>query len=278
MLWEWKTNFLIVGNMNQKIRAGFISYLNAYPYYFPFEQGFFSSLADYFFGNPAQLNNKISKWQLDISLISSMEYAQNFNDYILIDEIGLSSRGCVNSVNLYSKYPIEKLHSKKIGLTTKSATSKAIVKIILAQKGYTDIEYCDFSNLQDCDNFDAYLLIGDEALVDKTKFEHTYDLAQVWQDIYNMDILFAVAVIHKKSFQQNKEVLIKFSQKLKQAPHFSLQHPKFFSVCQEKFDLPIDIKKYFSNLDFSPHNKKEQRQFLFEKFYEFNLISQEIIE
>ena len=264
--------------MNHKIRAGFISYLNAYPYYFPFEQGYFFSQAHYFSSNPAQINNKMAKGQLDVALISSMEYAQNFANYILIDEIGLSSRGCVNSVNLYSKYPIECLHSKKIGLTTSSATSRAIVKIILADKGYTNINFIDFNKPKQCKNFDAYLLIGDEALVDKTKFEYTYDLAQIWQDMYNIDILFAVAVIRKKSLQQNKEALLKFSQKLKQAPNFSLQHPQFLATCQEKFNFCIDIKKYFSNLDFSPHNKKEQRQFLFEKFYEFNLINQKVTE
>ena len=262
----------------KKIRAGFISYLNAYPYYFPFEQGHFSFEGECILDYPTSLNKKLSCGKLDISLISSMEYARNFEDYFLIDGVGLSSRGSVNSVKLCSRFVIEELSNKTIALTKASATSRAVLKIILAEKQCKDIQYVEFADEKSLEKYDAYLVIGDDALSLKQKpFYFEYDLAKIWQDIYSIDILFAVVAIRHDSLAKKHEELTNFSKLLCGAPSFSLQHLDFFKSCYERFKLPISIEDYFTQLDFSQSNKIAQREFLFQKFYHFNLIPKEVV-
>ena len=264
--------------MNQTIKAGFISYLNAYPYYFPFEKGYFSFNGESILDYPENLNKKLFQGELDISLVSSMEYARNFKNYVLVNGLGLSSRGCVNSVKLFSNFSLENLSNKTIALTSASATSRAVLKVILSEMKCKSIKYIDFLDYES-HHFDAYLVIGDEALKkNDTSFLFQYDLAKVWYDLYAMDILFAVVAIRRDSLSMKSKELIYFSKLLYEMPEFSLQHHDFYRCCYERFDLSISIEDYFSKLDFKPDNKQEQKDFLFRKFYDYNLIPEEVVE
>ena len=113
------------------LRVGFISYLNAYPFYYPFQnmsseetQGW-QLIVD----RPGILNKKIHDGELDVSLVSFMEYAKNPEKYLLVPGVGLSSKGYVDSVRLLSQKPLNELHGSEIRITSASATSVAVMEI-----------------------------------------------------------------------------------------------------------------------------------------------------
>ena len=86
------------------LKVGFISYLNAFPYYFPFQ-----NLSDeeklgweLIVERPGDLNRMVREAELDLSFVSFMEYATNPDKYLMVPGIGLSSKGYVDSVKLLS--------------------------------------------------------------------------------------------------------------------------------------------------------------------------------
>ena len=86
-------------------------------------------------GVPAVLNSDIAAGRLDISNVSSILYARHAEKLCVLPHVCVSSDGPVESILLVSKKPIEELEDDPIALTAKSATSHALLKIIL-RSGY----------------------------------------------------------------------------------------------------------------------------------------------
>ena len=176
------------------LRAGFITYLNAYPFYYPFELTS-NNMPGWEFSveRPGVLNKMIREGELDISLISFMEYASRPEKYQIIKGIGLSSKGYVDSVKLVSKVPLEQLHGCNIKITSASATSVAVMEIILRESGITDYECAVYDVNHGIPDCTAALTIGDEALLaDTSEYPYSYDLGEIWQLLFSHNIVFAV--------------------------------------------------------------------------------------
>ncbi|MBI4753737.1 menaquinone biosynthesis protein, partial [Candidatus Desantisbacteria bacterium] len=144
-------------------RLGYLNFINCLPVYYGILDGTVSIDAQIIPGFPNQLNAWLAAGDLDISPISSIEYARHQNEYLLLADICLNSEGPVKSVVLASKFPIEMLGSKSIALPTTSATSHVLLKILLSHLNvtYKVKEPSIASMLYDSD---AALLIGDDAL------------------------------------------------------------------------------------------------------------------
>jgi chorismate dehydratase len=74
-------------------------------------------------GVPAVLNNDIVNHRLDVSNVSSIVYARNSEDLVVLPDVCISTDGAVQSILLVSRKPIDDIKDDKIILTAKSATS-----------------------------------------------------------------------------------------------------------------------------------------------------------
>ncbi|NQZ59110.1 MAG: hypothetical protein HRT88_16780, partial [Lentisphaeraceae bacterium] len=114
------------------LKVGFISYLNAFPFYYPFlKETENNDKWQFSVERPGILNKMLADGELDVSLVSFMEYAARKDAYKLVTGIALSSKGYVDSVRLLSKVPMSELHGCEIRTTNASATSAAIMQILL---------------------------------------------------------------------------------------------------------------------------------------------------
>lgn len=121
--------------MQQKPRIGHIDFLNVLPLAYGYEHGGDEGAFDIRRGVPAVLNSDIAAGRLDISNVSSILYARHAEKLCVLPHVCVSSDGPVESILLVSKKPIEELEDDPIALTAKSATSHALLKIIL-RSGY----------------------------------------------------------------------------------------------------------------------------------------------
>src|SRR5512136_1522979 len=144
------------------MKLGYIDYLNCYPFYYHmFEKKAVADikiLPDY----PSNLNRMMLNGDLDMSPISAGAYPDIADRAVLLPDFCLSSLGYVGSVNLISKVPIEELDGRSIGVTSASATSVALMKILLGRFYGLNPRYMPSPPLPDMNNFDAALLIGNE--------------------------------------------------------------------------------------------------------------------
>ena len=260
------------------IRAGFISYLNAYPFLFPFEQECQESW-QLTIDRPAILNGMMRSGELDLSLVSSMEYAKNFHEYLIIPHIGLSSKGYVDSVKLISKKPLSELNGAHIAVTNSSASSIVILQVLLKHWNIeaTFETYCAKEDIPQ--DFDAALTIGDEAMTQSDgEYIHSYDLGQSWREEFNRNIVFAIAIVRKDSFTEKAEELEDFIKELQAAPAKSAADKTTFAKnCYDNYPKIKSPLEYLKLLDYDLDDQRiSNLQFMFDKAFEADILPEKV--
>jgi chorismate dehydratase len=147
-------------------------------------------------GIPTQLNRLLYEGGVDVSPSSSIEYAMNPGRYLLMPDLSITSKNRVMSILLESKIPVEELHNRVVALTTASATSVVLLRILLevrygAKPGYVLYEQgAEEPPVQ----ADAALTIGDLAIRKSTasKYAYRYDLGRLWHEFTGLPFVFAL--------------------------------------------------------------------------------------
>lgn len=178
------------------LRIGQIEYANCTPLFHALREHFPCSGYEFVAGVPAKLNRLLLAGEIDVCPSSSIEYAYHPERYTILPQLSIASIGAVASVLLFSKVPIEKLGDRKILLSSESATSVNLLKILLGQRFGCSCTYevaKPDTTVADGDS-SALLLIGDSALrasmVKSDQF--VYDLGQVWHSWTGYPFVFAL--------------------------------------------------------------------------------------
>ncbi|NLB88612.1 MAG: menaquinone biosynthesis protein [Syntrophomonadaceae bacterium] len=246
-------------------KVGQIQFINCFPlYYGQIEKKFLLDI-ELIRGTPTELNGMLKNNQLHLSSISSVAYAQNWEDYVLMPEISISADGEVKSVNLYSKIPIGELDGKTVALTNLSATSQALLKIIMAEHYKIKPNY--FETISDLgtmlDKADAALLIGDDAL--RTFYEpndnlYVYDLATLWKEFTGLPMVFAVWAIRKEFAENHLDELRLIKQVFTDSISYSLANIKDVARKASKWgSFPTEhLEDYFVTLKYDFNESKQK--------------------
>lgn len=189
-----------------KIQLGKVDYLNCLPVYHCLETGEIPLDADIIKGPPAALNKMLLEGKLDVTPASSIEFARNADECVILPNLSISSDGRVASIIFFSKVPVTELEGKTVALTSSSATSVALLKILLEHYYHVRVNYITMA--PDLDNMlehaDAALLIGDDALHGVIRVEENQedlcmvDLGEAWKDFTGEKMVFALWVVRKE--------------------------------------------------------------------------------
>lgn len=193
-------------------RVGHIQFINCFPLFYGLIEKKFLLEIDLIKGTPSDLNRMLQDNLLDLAPIPSIAYAQNYQDYVLLPDISISSDGDVKSIYLFSKCPIENLDGKRIALTNISRTSQALLRILMARFYHAVPEY--FQSTPELGAMlmeaDAALLIGDDALRARFKTHdrlYIYDLGAEWKRFTGLPMVFAVWAIRKEFALHHRDQL-----------------------------------------------------------------------
>ncbi|MBD2869656.1 menaquinone biosynthesis protein [Paenibacillus arenilitoris] len=187
--------------MNRPITIGRIDYANAWPLFHEFEKRSTLSSYEVISRVPSELNRMLQSAELDVSAISSFSYGQNASDYVLLPKLSVGSIGNVNSILLFLKEPIERRRPRKISVTTTSATSVNLLKIIMTMYYECEPEYSPAApELESMlEEADAALIIGDSAIHASWKKHglHVIDLGRLWHEWTGHGMTYAVVAARK---------------------------------------------------------------------------------
>jgi len=182
------------------------------PIYYPLEAGIIANPFAIVPGVPSELNELCANGALDISPVSSIEYARRAGLYYILPDLSISSAGEVKSVLLLSRMPIERLSGKTVLASSKSHTSVGLLKVLCRLRYGVDPRFetgaCS-DYLSGFDLPDACLAIGDEALrLGRSGiFPHVLDLGTAWFEWTGLPFVFAVWVIRKKTvIEKNRQL------------------------------------------------------------------------
>ncbi|MCX6121534.1 MAG: aminofutalosine synthase MqnE [Ignavibacteriales bacterium] len=186
---------------------GKIPYLNSVPFYENIERRQFKILPV----TPRRMGVLSSKGMLDAGLFSLVNYFQQ-KDLLEPLDYCIATRDQVKSVLLFSNHGWQDLTGKTIGIIDDTATSVMLLKVLLEKRyGVKALFKRMNSGVNDYTEFDAVLLIGDEALRSRkcglAGFEIVYDLATEWYEWKKLPFVFALWAVQKSMPAQRKDEL-----------------------------------------------------------------------
>lgn len=178
------------------LRLGHINYSNCFPVHAAILTGKISFPFKIVEGIPTELNRYLFEGKVDVSPSSSIEYAVNPGKYQVLPGLSITSRVKALSIILESKVPINELDRKTVALTTASATSVVLLRIILELFEGVNPEFMLYEQGREdpYGQADAVLTIGDLALsrADKPALPYVYDLGEVWHQQTGLPFVFAL--------------------------------------------------------------------------------------
>lgn len=196
------------------LRIGLVSYLNTAPLVFGLKRTLppeWVLVEDH----PSRLNQALREGRLDLALVSSLEYAQNVGQYLLLPDVSISATGRVGSVTLFGYKRLEELNRACVVLTSASATSVALLKLLL--EDFCGLKpFYRWGTVKEGVREGAYLAIGDEALRLKYQelFPENYDLAALWMEHTGLPFVFAVFAVRKDSWEAKGKAVKAFASSL----------------------------------------------------------------
>lgn len=238
---------------------GEISYTNILPFFYYINREKLVNKGCQFIPSvPSQLNKGMEMGTVHVGGISSFAYGEHSKDYVIFPNFSVSSNKDVGSIFLFSKVPITQLDKKSIALTSSSATSVNLLKIILNRYYDLDVNYevmdPDFSKM--LTHHDACLLIGDDAI--RTSWQrndsiHQYDLGALWEHFTGYPMTYAVFAIRKDAWENQPLLLEELYHELQDSKHKTLAND--FTEMITSIQSRIGGKKafwqqYFNGLNF----------------------------
>ena len=187
-----------------KPSLGDIKFINCLPLHHGLVQGGFGSSITVHSAVPSELNQLVIDGKLDVSPVSSIIYARHSEKLLVLPDVSISANGALQSILLVSKYPIGELGQARIALTSKSATSHVLLKIIMhhAYHGAPDYFISPLS-FEDgvLDDAQAVLFIGDDALHayhHRVAGYYYYDVGAEWRSMTGIAMVYALWVVNRK--------------------------------------------------------------------------------
>ena len=184
------------------MRIGRIGYINCAPVYGAIDRGIVALPpgGELVTGTPSELNDLLVAGELDMSVISAIEYARHAKDLLLLPDLAISCDGPVRSVALFSKRAVERLGGSTVLLSASSRTSVALLELLCRDVWKIRPKFAEArAEAQDLEALaslphEAVLVIGDAALklAAAGTYAHRYDLGEEWKRWTGKPFVFAV--------------------------------------------------------------------------------------
>ncbi len=173
----------------------------------------------FFESYPVEINQAMERGEIDAAPISSLEYLQRQDDYLLLPDLAIGTRLFARSVVLLSKKKIEDLNHVVIALSRESRSSSGLVRILLAKRynHRNTFELTDQDPEAMLQKYSAALVIGDQALFCQPKeLVYKYDLGELWHSWTGKPFVFALWAVRRSFAAQHPELLRVFLESLKE--------------------------------------------------------------
>jgi chorismate dehydratase len=172
------------------VRIGAVGYLNARPLTWALDRA--PERWHVRYDLPSVCARLLQDGEVDLGLVPSIEYLQS-TDYRFVPDVGVTSRGAVASVALYTKRPLDQI--RHIALDTSSRTSVALIQVLCQHHFRIQPRFVphgpDLATMTR--DFDAGLLIGDPAF----EADHVglglqkIDLGHEWTKMTGLPFVYA---------------------------------------------------------------------------------------
>ncbi len=224
----------------RKLKVSAVSYLNTKPFLYGLQQSSLSKHIDMSLHIPSQGAQRLIDGKADIGLIPAAVFPQ-LQDYKIITDYCIGSVGAVETVVLFSQVPIEEIDT--VLLDFHSRTSAQLVQILLREHWKQSVEFlpAEPGFEHQIQGKTAALVIGDRVFKWRDNYQYQYDLAEAWQQQYQLPFTFAIWVA-KKSISNSQ--IQNFNQAL---AHGIANIPEVVRQHKQDFAANFNLLNYLSN-------------------------------
>ncbi len=195
------------------MKISVVSYINTLPFRYGIENSPVKpDGCNYSVNPPSECAQKLIDGTADAGLIPVASIAQ-LNRHVIFSDYCIAAEKEAFSVLILSHKPIEKI--EKILLDYQSRSSVAMLKILNENFMHFSWEFVDagpgFENY--IYGSSAGLVIGDRAMLYRSRFEYVYDLATLWRRFTDYPAVFAVWVANTDvslAFAEKFDAMLKF--------------------------------------------------------------------
>ena len=247
-----------------RLRVGRVRYINCEPVYYALEHGVVPADCEIQDGTPAELNERLRRGDLDVSVVSVMEAALHPEAYRLLPDLAIACDGPVESVLLLCREPVEELEGRTVALTPQSLTSVYLVRLLL-DKAYRIRPR--FVPGREGTDASAWLLIGDEALRSAPAFPHSLDLGKAWHALTGLPFVFAVWAVRAEVWERAAPEVLAVHRALLASKRATREQPDaMIALARERTGLPLEAcQRYLRErlcFDLGPRHLEGLRTFL----------------
>jgi len=225
----------------QKIKVGAVSYLNTKPLIYGFEQGLMKDEVELLIDYPSNIASLLQTNQVDIGLVP-VAIIPTLEEHHIVSDYCIGCDGEVASVCLFSEVPLAEIST--ILLDYQSRTSVALLEILIREhwKITPELRAAAADYEKNISGTTAGLVIGDRALVQRSKSKYIYDLGTAWKEMTGLPFVFAAWV-------SNKSLSPQFIRAFNDTISAGTRQ---IDVILQTVHLPeYDLKKYYnSNINF----------------------------
>jgi chorismate dehydratase len=247
------------------MRVGRIPYINCFPVYGAVDRGIVPLEATLVDGVPTTLNRLMADGALDVSVVSAVEYARDWERYLLLPDLAISCDGPVRSVMLFSTEPAQALHGKRVLVSRSSMTSVHLLELLFEHVWKARPEFvpgdaeADALAREGGDPVAARLVIGDAALMLQSRdhpvseahgrrYAHVYDLGAEWKAWTGLPFVFAVWVAQRAvpvadALRVHAQLIASRDWGVSHLPELSAQAARTTGVPL------VECRRYFEGLD-----------------------------
>ena len=154
----------------------------------------YSSLAE-----NAQL---LSAGEVDIAMVSPIDYARNSIEWEIVPGLGIASYGITGAAKLLFKQGLENIST--IASDLRFPTEMVVSQLVFLEKTGDKPKFVMHGVQPGIipEKTDAVLLVGDDALPVKTIQEGVFDISEEWNDIADLPLVHAVFAAKRETLSQ----------------------------------------------------------------------------
>ncbi|MGK0288923.1 MAG: chorismate dehydratase [bacterium] len=244
------------------LKLGVIDVLNVLPVYYGILSHQVPVQCEVITGKVTELNEMLNQGEIDISAISSFEYAKNPELYYIFPNFSVSAKKEVRSIYLFLDENIKQIQGKTVILTEFSLTSVHLIHYLLKDQNVKFVTDPSIPHVGE-------LLIADEAIKRfyEQRDKYVYDLSELWYSKTKLPFVFALWAVRKESYHQNPQAVLNVFNSLCESKEISKQliqkmsEERFHSI----FPDATSCASYLKNLKYE---LSEPYQLGFQRFQE----------
>ncbi|HRP08014.1 MAG TPA: menaquinone biosynthesis protein [Gemmatimonadales bacterium] len=239
------------------MRLGRIPWINAAPVNAAMDRGIVAPAETVVSATAAELNDLLAAGELDLSVVSAVEYARDAVAYHLLPDLAISCDGPVQSVALFSKRPVEELTGTTVLRTASSRTSILLLELLCRHVWQVQPNFAtaraeagDLGLLRELPH-EAVLVIGDAALHLRASGEYPVcaDLGEVWKRWTGLPFVFAVWAARRDA---DRDAALELHGRICESRDWGVRHLDLIaSESAERTGIPVaTVRSYLGDLDY----------------------------